>query len=50
MMEASIRALRSRRFHALSLTVTAQNDRAVRLYERLGFRTIKSFAAAVWEA
>lgn len=48
LMAASIQALRARKFHALSLTVTADNARAVRLYERLGFRTVKSFAAAVW--
>jgi ribosomal protein S18 acetylase RimI-like enzyme len=50
LMEASIEALRARRFHALSLTVTAANATAVRLYETIGFRTIKSFAAGVWEA
>ncbi len=50
LMEASIRALLSRKFHALSLTVTAANQKAVRVYERLGFRTVKSFAAAVWKA
>jgi ribosomal protein S18 acetylase RimI-like enzyme len=30
--------------------VTASNLRAVELYERLGFRTIKTFAAGVWKA
>lgn len=50
LMEASAQALMSRRFHALTLTVTALNARAVRLYERLGFQTVKSFAAAVWTA
>jgi len=49
LMEASIRALASMRFHALSLTVTAANSRAVQLYERLGFKTVKTFAAAVWK-
>ena len=49
-MEASIQALRSRRFSALSLTVTSVNANAVRLYEHLGFRTIKTFAAGVWQA
>lgn len=48
LMEASMQALKSRRFHALSLTVTSLNARAVQLYERLGFRTVKSFAAGVW--
>jgi ribosomal protein S18 acetylase RimI-like enzyme len=50
LMAASIRALRSAGFHALSLTVTAENAAAVRLYQRLGFRTVKSFSAAVWQA
>ena len=34
---------------AVSLTVTASNSRAVRLYERHGFRTIASFPAFVWQ-
>jgi ribosomal protein S18 acetylase RimI-like enzyme len=50
LMAASIQALRSARFHALSLTVTAQNERAVRLYEQIGFRLVKSFRAAVWHS
>ncbi len=50
LMEASIQALRARRFIALSLTVTSVNAPAVRLYEKLGFRTIKTFAAGVWQA
>ncbi len=49
LMAAAIQALRSARFHALSLTVTAANAPAVGLYERLGFRTVKSFSAAVWQ-
>lgn len=49
LMEVSIRALAEKRFKALSLTVTKENAGAVGLYERLGFRTIKSFAAGVWE-
>lgn len=50
LMEASIRALRTQRFTALSLTVTSVNSSAVRLYEHLGFRTVKTFAAGVWQA
>jgi ribosomal protein S18 acetylase RimI-like enzyme len=50
LMEYSIRALRRRDYRALSLTVTSVNKRAVELYERLGFRTIKTFAAGVWQA
>jgi ribosomal protein S18 acetylase RimI-like enzyme len=47
-MLAAIRALCSMKFQELTLTVTAENKTAVRLYEKLGFRTIKSFTAGVW--
>ena len=50
LMEHSIDVLRQRNYESLSLTVTASNRRAVDLYERLGFRTIKTFAAGVWKA
>jgi ribosomal protein S18 acetylase RimI-like enzyme len=50
LMDASIRALKSLRYHALSLTVTSQNSGAVHLYEKLGFQVVKKFAAAVWES
>jgi len=49
LMEASIRALRDRNYESLSLTVTATNKKAVELYEHLGFKTIKTFAAGVWQ-
>ncbi|HVB86963.1 MAG TPA: GNAT family N-acetyltransferase [Candidatus Dormibacteraeota bacterium] len=50
LMERSIEALRQRGYESLSLTVTASNRGAVELYERLGFRTVKTFAAGVWQA
>ncbi len=50
MMESSIQALKRRRYESLSLTVTSANASAVQLYEHLGFRTIKKFAAGVWQA
>jgi len=50
LMEASIQALRRRNYGSLSLTVTSTNHKAVQLYEHLGFRTIKTFAAGVWKA
>jgi ribosomal protein S18 acetylase RimI-like enzyme len=50
LMEHSIQALRRRNYEALSLTVTSINKRAVELYEHLGFRTVKTFAAGVWQA
>lgn len=34
----------------VSLTVTASNARAIRLYERFGFRAIYHFEALVWES
>ncbi|MGH9563058.1 MAG: GNAT family N-acetyltransferase, partial [Terracidiphilus sp.] len=50
LMERAIEALRQRGYQSLSLTVTASNSGAVELYERLGFRTVKTFAAGVWQA
>jgi ribosomal protein S18 acetylase RimI-like enzyme len=50
LMEHSIQALRRRQYESLSLTVTSINRRAVELYEHLGFRTVKTFAAGVWQA
>jgi len=50
LMEHSIEALRRRHYDSLSLTVTAINKHAVDLYQHLGFRTLKTFAAGVWQA
>ncbi|MDR3721270.1 MAG: GNAT family N-acetyltransferase [Candidatus Acidoferrales bacterium] len=50
LMEHSIHALRRRNYKSLSLTVTSVNKRAVDLYEHLGFRMVKTFAAGVWQA
>jgi ribosomal protein S18 acetylase RimI-like enzyme len=33
----------------VSLTVTGQNDAAVGLYRRMGFTTLRDFAAFIWE-
>jgi ribosomal protein S18 acetylase RimI-like enzyme len=49
LIEATIQSLRAHRFSALSLTVTAANERAVRLYASLGFTQIKTFTAGVWQ-
>lgn len=35
--------------HCATLTVTASNQRAIRLYEKLGFEVIHRFPAYVWE-
>ncbi len=49
LIQATIQALRAKRFNALSLTVTAANQRAVGLYASLGFTQIKTFTAGVWK-
>lgn len=49
LMEASLAALRQQGYRALSLTVTSKNVNAVSLYEDLGFHTVQTFAAGVWE-
>lgn len=45
LMEASLEGLRGRGYRGVSLTVTAENESAVRLYRRLRFDVIKGFAA-----
>lgn len=49
LLRLSLAALRAQGAMEASLTVTASNDRAARLYERFGFRTIHQFEALVWE-
>jgi ribosomal protein S18 acetylase RimI-like enzyme len=49
LMQASAEALRALKYNELTLTVTSENHTAVHLYERLGFSTIKSFTAGVWQ-
>lgn len=48
MMEFSFRELAWRGYQEVSLTVTDANAGAVRLYERLGFSTFRTFGAFVW--
>jgi ribosomal protein S18 acetylase RimI-like enzyme len=48
LMESAMEVLRGRGVEELSLTVTAANERAVRLYRNIGFNTIKTFTAGVW--
>lgn len=48
LMQSAAQALRAMKYNELTLTVTSENRTAVRLYERLGFSTIKSFTAGVW--
>jgi ribosomal protein S18 acetylase RimI-like enzyme len=48
LMQTSVDALRSMKFRELTLTVTSENRSAVKLYETLGFTTIRTFTAGVW--
>lgn len=49
LLRQSLATLRDVGCHSVSLTVTAANEDAVTLYERVGFRTIERFFALVWE-
>ena len=49
LLRQSLTTLRDAGCRSVSLTVTAANDDAVTLYERMGFRTIERFFALVWE-
>jgi ribosomal protein S18 acetylase RimI-like enzyme len=49
LLRQSVTNLRNVGCHSATLTVTAANEGAVRLYDRIGFRTIKRFTAFVWE-
>jgi ribosomal protein S18 acetylase RimI-like enzyme len=48
LMQTSAEALRAMKFRELTLTVTSENAAAVKLYEKLGFITIRTFTAGVW--
>lgn len=50
LLRQSLVTLREMGCRSASLTVTASNRNAVSLYERVGFRTMRRFAAYVWEA
>ena len=49
LLRRSLGALRGYGCRKVSLTVTATNDNAVRLYERVGFHTARRFNALVWD-
>ncbi|MBZ5516985.1 MAG: GNAT family N-acetyltransferase [Acidobacteriia bacterium] len=48
LMEASFQELAQRGYEEVSLTVTELNAGAVRLYQRLGFETLRTFGAFTW--
>jgi len=48
MLDRSLADLQKRGFEEVSLTVTDLNVGAVRLYERVGFETFRTFGAFVW--
>jgi ribosomal protein S18 acetylase RimI-like enzyme len=49
LLRQSLMTLREMGCGTASLTVTAANDDAVKLYERVGFRVVRQFSAHVWE-
>jgi ribosomal protein S18 acetylase RimI-like enzyme len=49
LLAATTRNLREHNFQAISLTVTEANDRAIALYQRIGFESTRVFDAFVWE-
>jgi ribosomal protein S18 acetylase RimI-like enzyme len=49
LMRKSMEALASHGCRSVSLTVTAANESALRLYRNMGFIERRSFSAFVWE-
>jgi len=49
LLRQSLMVLRNEGCRKASLTVTASNQDAVALYERMGFSTIRKFSAYVWD-
>jgi ribosomal protein S18 acetylase RimI-like enzyme len=49
LLRKSLMTLRDVGCRSASLTVTAANEDAVKLYERVGFETVRRFSAFVWE-
>jgi ribosomal protein S18 acetylase RimI-like enzyme len=48
-MRSSVDALRQAGCESVSLTVTASNESAVRLYRGMGFETVRRFHALIWD-
>jgi ribosomal protein S18 acetylase RimI-like enzyme len=49
LLRHSLQSLAASGARKASLTVTTANEQAVRLYERVGFHTLRQFPAFVWE-
>lgn len=49
LLRQSLELLRQAGVRKVSLTVTSENAQALRLYERIGFRRTRDFAAYVWD-
>ncbi len=49
LLRSSLRTLAEYGCRKVTLTVTASNREAIRLYEKVGFRTLRQFSAMVWE-
>ncbi|MFN3322527.1 MAG: GNAT family N-acetyltransferase [Bryobacteraceae bacterium] len=49
LLRHSLRSLAAKGCQEVTLTVTSSNHRAIRLYEHVGFRTLRRFSACVWE-
>ena len=49
LLRQAINALRAHGARRISLTVTASNDEAIRLYDRCNFKTVRRFLSYVWE-
>ncbi len=49
LVRQSLLALIAHGCRMVSLTVTSSNENAVRLYQRMGFTTLRDFAAYIWE-
>ena len=50
LLRRSLLALAAHGCRSVSLTVTASNDTAARLYERMGFTQRREFSACVWNS
>jgi ribosomal protein S18 acetylase RimI-like enzyme len=49
LLRTSLQALAAKGCRSVSLTVTAANESAIRLYERMGFSIRRTFSAFVWD-